>query len=1042
MSDQMIPQSAGSWSERPFRSWLAILAAISLILMSLWNIRIAHGLQGRLDQDYVVSYVREALREQMQAGREPQLQRMLNNLLRQPELNIKFLSVTDSSGVLLASAGKFENLAIGFLSAQASQKLRELLYEFSSDFGRAVVMQDDKALGSFDYAISSSLLGLVREAAVDRLIWSGWLGLLLGLLLLFWLRSSTRQLQIPNQAATALLGRLNHGPSGQTADASAVVPTPEVEMQIAQALRQRVGNALDQLNYGLVLTDRQGHVRYLNKIAEALTGWPLADARQRAVYSIFHAIGPQDEPLISAAEQSLQQGSQTTTIECRLRTRSGALVQIEMMASLLYATDGTVDGVSMLFRDAGLSHQKIEEYKRQSRLSQGVIDHLEEGLLTTDPAGVVRFANARAQRMFGYAREELEGVTVTKLMPVPFLNTPSIKLLDYSGGKASLKLPKVVGWRKDATTFPAELKVQQMNVGEDNGLIVIVRDISERLRSDNLASRLGRLLDSALEEVYIFDAQSLYFLEVNRGARKNLGYRQEQLSRMTPLGISSQIEEEDFLAYLARLRGGEAEHLSYRCLHKRSDGSEYPVEVRLNFSREEEPPVFMAIAVDISERLRAEQQLQHLAHHDALTDLPTRTVLYDRLRQALLAAARSNRMVAVYFVDLDFFKQINDRHGHEIGDAVLKCVSERLKGALRAADTVARISGDEFVIVANGVRGSEDAENLARKVVESFRERLDIPGEDIRVSVSVGVALYPLDESDADALLRHADSAMYVAKRGGRDGYRLYSADIDPDRRRRLDLEREIHAAVALNQYRLTLLPVTDDRDAVRAGLVEFYWEHPRYGRIEAAETLRAATRAGLLADLELWVICNSCMRQHEQLKAGVPVLPMIVGISGWQLRDPDFDDQLLYLIRRFEVAPAMLILTLSQDGLAEASTVPPERLEQLTKSGVRFALRDFSGSFDLLNRQSAVPFNLIVLPEDLAGSMLDDAEATAQVKRMLETAAATGHQVIVPGIASMEMRGYLKSLGKALIAGPLNQADLMTAEGVTWLTKRRIEVL
>lgn len=992
-------------------SWLlpAVCAGLLLCGFSAWNLHSALRMQAGLDRNDTIEQARGALLAPLRAGQDAQLRTLAAKLVADSAMGLRYLAVRDARGGVLASAGRFENLRLPALSGAALQTVRGWLYAFGSESGQMALSENGKDLGSVDYVVASGLDGRVHDAAVQRLLWTGGAGLLAGALLLLWIASRRSS---PAAVPDRLRERLQPGMRGAGGEQA-----PEVEMQVAQALRLRVGGSLDQLQYGLILADKQGRVTYLNRVAETLTGWPLADARERMVYSVFHPIGPQGEPLTSATEQALKDGREVTGLECRLRARTGGAVQIEMMASLLRAADGSIDGAAMLFRDMGASHRKLEEVKRQSRLSQGVIDHLEEGLLTTDQAGVVRFANARAMRMFGYSREELEGVTVTKLMPVPFLNTPSIKLMDYAGARSNLKLPKVVGWRKDATTFPVELQVQPMSMGDDSGLIVIIRDISERLRGDNLATRLGRLLDSALEEVYIFDAQSLYFLDVNRGARKNLGYRQEQLARLTPLTISANLEESDFLGYLSRLRGGEVEHLSYRCSHRRSDGSEYPVEVRLNFSREEEPPVFMAIAVDISERVGAEEKLKHMAHHDALTGLPTRAVLYDRLRQALFAAQRSNRMVAVYFVDVDLFKQINDTHGHDAGDAVLTCVSERLKSLVRASDTVARLAGDEFIVVATGIHDAQDAQDLGNKIAESFRSPLDIPGQELSVTVSVGCSVYPLDDSDVDALLRHADSAMYTAKRGGRDGCRMFSADIDPDRRRRLDLEREIHAAVALNQYRMLRAPVSDERGQPRANLVSVGWEHPRYGRIGTAETLRAATRAGLLADLELWMICNSCAQLHQAAQERAPLLPVMVGVSGWQLRDADFGEHVLHLLKRFEVPPRMLILGLTPDGLAEAASAAPEHLETLRKRGLRFALRDFGGGFDLLERDSAVEYEWVLLPESLASRVLDDDAAAKELRRIVEAVTASGRVPLVPAVGDSGTRAYLRTLGAVLIA-------------------------
>src|SRR3546814_289390 len=220
----------------------------------------------------------------------------------------------------------------------------------------------------------------------------------------------------------------------------------------------------------------------------------------------------------------------------------------------------------MLCRDATRHDAELDRLKREVRLAQAIVNHLEEGVLVTDEAGVVRFANVRATLMFGYTDDELHGFTVAKLMPVPFLNAPGVRLADYLAGadRGEVALPRVVGWRRDATTFPVELWVQTLNFDQSAGLVVIVRDVTERQLGENLASRLGRLLDASTEEVYIFDAQTLVLLEANRGAQRNLGFHGEALLRMTPLDISAELDESAFRQYLERLRDGGQDSVVYR----------------------------------------------------------------------------------------------------------------------------------------------------------------------------------------------------------------------------------------------------------------------------------------------------------------------------------------------------------------------------------------------------------------------------------------------------------------------------------------------
>jgi PAS domain S-box-containing protein len=569
----------------------ASLCGIALLALGISGWREAQRLQDQLDTRHALREARTALDGPIIAGYEVALRQTLDALLRRRDLGYRFLSLRDADGTVLAVAGRYERLPLNFLTASAREQVREAIYALTSRYGRVQLGDGTGANATLEFALGAPDERAVREAAVQRLRRDSALGIGLAILMLGALVVILRR------------GRPAPMPLRQRLETQAGEPAPAQKRQLAALeLRSRVGGAFDQLGRAMIVVDRDARVLSLNATAERLTGWSAQDALGRPVYSVFHLRGDDLEQKLTPAELALDEGHEVRPAERMLRSRSGEEQPVEVMAALLRDEHGVTEGAVMLFHDVADRHYAMDALRREAQLSQGVIDHLVEGVLTTDRAGVVRFANARASRMFGYSRQELEGVTISKLMPVPFLNSPGVKLTDYISAPGGPRLPKVVGWRNDATTFPIELVVEQMRLGADEGLVVIVRDITERLRTDNLTLRLGRLLDNAMEEIYIFDAQSLYFIEVNRGARRNLGYQPEQLARMTLLSIAPTLDMATFHGYLNRLRGGDLEHLIYHAEHKRADGSTYPVEVRLNFSRDEEPPVFMAVASDMTVR--------------------------------------------------------------------------------------------------------------------------------------------------------------------------------------------------------------------------------------------------------------------------------------------------------------------------------------------------------------------------------------------------------------------------------------------------------
>lgn len=559
--------------------WLALVAVALLATASLLDGQQRSRHQSVLDQRQALDWAVAQLEPLIAAGDLNQARAQLIRLVNDPQLGFRQLEWRSLDGQLLGRAGRHDALKLPLVAEAYSQSLQEWLNQRGDERGRL-------RLAGAGQDASWLLYVRTDPAGAQAPAGSGWLlPILSGLVavggaLLLWLRRDALQPAAVRPAAERLAAR------------------PEVrerrrpQLSGAELTRADLGHALGMLDRGVLVIDAGQRIRYINATAVRLTGWAAMDALGALAYSVLHPMGDDEQPLKLPSE-AVQASGREAQLECRLRTRDGTVREVEILAAPFSA--GAGQSVLMLVRDLGADADPRAELERRVRGHQQVLDHLQEGVVRTDPAGRILWSNARIQRQFGYREAELLGVPVTKLIPVPFMNSPAIRLTDFIGLRAGRPQPRVVGWRKDATTFPVALTVDRISVDGSEELLLLIRDNTEQLRSESLSLRLGRLLDEASQEIFVFDAQTLYFTEVNQGARRNLGYSTEQLARMSLPDLCPTLGRDELEAMLEPLRAGEQESVVWQAQHQCADGSDYAVRFKIQYSRDEQPPVFLAI---------------------------------------------------------------------------------------------------------------------------------------------------------------------------------------------------------------------------------------------------------------------------------------------------------------------------------------------------------------------------------------------------------------------------------------------------------------
>jgi diguanylate cyclase (GGDEF)-like protein len=434
--------------------------------------------------------------------------------------------------------------------------------------------------------------------------------------------------------------------------------------------------------------------------------------------------------------------------------------------------------------------------------------------------------------------------------------------------------------------------------------------------------------------------------------------------------------------------------------------------------------------VDVTAQFEAERALHHLAFHDVLTGLSNRAGFDQCIESELVAAAASGTRVGVVYVDIDNFKTINDTAGHRVGDTVLVEVARRMIAAMRPDDVVARIGGDEFVVVCAGLTGSEDARHLAEQLATAVARPIESAGWTHRLALSVGVAVSS-PASTSDVLLTQADHALYASKRAGKARVTLYDADLGVDERARIQLEHELHCAFINSEFVVYMQPVVETSTGrIVAAEALIRWHHPQRGLLAPDHFVEAAEQCGLMPDLGTWVLNETCRQAMTWPSRPSTDLapPVHVNVSARQLEQPGFADTVTDALALHHLPPQRLILELTESYLATIDDALITDLETLAELGIRFAADDYGTGYSPLTRIIELPVQLIKIDRQFIESMDRDRRALAVVTALTTLADTLDLDIVAEGVETNQQRDTLIRLGIAQAQGHLWSAAL-TAE-------------
>jgi len=758
-------------------------------------------------------------------------------------------------------------------------------------------------------------------------------------------------------------------------------------------------------------------VPYASEGANALFGLR-PDQVQSDATALFRLVHADD---LVRLRNSIAKSAQDLTMwqqEYRVTTGKGEIRWVSGQANPMKLPDGSV-----------LWHGFIRDVSERKILEQTIHDHVRDlnTILDNSSVGIsfvrdrrIVWANLRMGELFGYALEEMVGQNTRDFYP----SQASFDALgeQYRQAMATGDRYIVEQPMRHKDGRDVWMRVSGKVVDPDNpavGSIWIFEDITEQRRIFSSLQLAANVFTYAREGIMITDAKGT-ILAVNETFSTITGYERSEVLGKNPRILNSGRQANEF--YVAMWKNlQEKGHWYGEVWNRRKSGEVYAEMQTVSAVKDAQGVIqnYVALFSDISPMKAHERELERIAHYDALTQLPNRVLLADRLQQAMIQSQRRRHCLAVVYLDLDGFKSVNDAFGHPAGDTLLIEISQRIKSALREGDTLARIGGDEFVAILADLENSRECEPVLARMLVAASEPVTVGTNELRVSASMGVTLYPQDDSEADLLMRHADQAMYCAKQAGKHRYHLFDVAQDSAMQARRESIQRVSQALDSGELVLYYQPKVNMRTGHVVGAEALVrWQHPQRGLLASAEFLPLVEDHQIGVAIGEWVIQTALTQMAVWRNAGFAI-SVSVNVGARQLQQTTFVDRLKQILAAYKgVDPQHLQLEVLESHAFQDVKKVGEIMNRCHAFGVTFALDDFGTGYSSLTYLKQLPARTLKIDQSFVHDMLENPSDLAIVNGVIGLARAFGREVIAEGVESVAHRDMLLSIGCELAQG------------------------
>lgn len=647
---------------------------------------------------------------------------------------------------------------------------------------------------------------------------------------------------------------------------------------------------------------------------------------------------------------------------------------------------------------------------------RAIYEGVNDAILIFDPeTGAIIDVNHRAEELTGY---DIETMRELRIVDLSVGEPEEIDRIAVERMREALRgRPQIFEWQvraRDRGAIWVEVNMRAARIGDLLLLLVLARDISQRRESELKLRLTNQVFHSTREGVLVTDTESR-IVSVNPAFTEITGYTEEEVLGSTPKLLQSGMHDRSF--YQAMWQSIErSDHWQGELWNRRKSGETYPEWLTISAVRDEQGVItnYVGVFSDISRIKHSEAEVQRLAHYDALTGLPNRVLLMTRLEHALDICKRRGHRAVLLCCGLDRFKHINDSLGYGAGDELLQTVSRRIRGRLQRGDTIARFSGDEFVVLRETTLEEEDIARLAESIVELGMSPVELSdGQNVFIGISVGISVYPEDGDDPDSLVTRANTAMQQAKYEGRHTYRFYKQELTDAARARLQLESRLRRAVDENQFQLFYQPIVDVRSGRITGAEALVrWIDPELGTIMPDRFIPVAEDTALILPLGRWVLETACRQAAKWAETGHAGLRIAVNLSSRQFESGALHEEVAVILENACTDPRRLELEITESMLMEQGAPSMEILKSLRRAGVGVSIDDFGTGYSSLAYLKRFAISKLKIDRMFINDLPADHDDAEIVAAIIAMAHNLNLQVIAEGVETPGQLEFLKELG------------------------------